>query len=99
MIALSLAICGNKRMLPSSENPMSNQETTPRIDRRGGLSIGIGIGVGLITSKSVEKLLADSLGEWGAYGVAIIAAGLAAGIVALFVYTVMKPADGKSGKG
>ena len=69
---------------------MSNPPTSSRVDRRPGLSFGIGIGVALITSKSVEKLLTNSLGEWGAFGVALIAAGLAAGIVALLVYAVMK---------
>ena len=75
---------------------MAINPTNSRVDRRPGLAIGLGIGLALIASKSVEKLLASSLGEWGAFGVAILAAGLVAGIVAMVVYTAMKPRGGDS---
>ncbi len=37
-----------------------------------GAVIGLSVGLGLAVSKWVEKLLAPSLGSWGAFGVAIL---------------------------
>ena len=58
-------------------------EPAKKNDWRLGAIIGLAIGVSMVVSKGVEKSLGPELGEWGAFGVSLIAAALAAGIVGL----------------
>ena len=59
------------------------QQQKPRQDWRLGAAIGLGIVVAMWSSKFAEKSLTPHLGEWGAFGVSLLVALVAAGMVGL----------------
>lgn len=72
------------------------QSTLPTANWRFGIIIGLSIGVGIATSREVEKALEPSMGHWGALLIGIVAAGLISGLVALIVVLLM--GRGKGGR-
>ncbi len=61
------------------------QDTHPAKNWRFGLVVGLSTGLGIATSREVEKAFEPSLGHWGALPVSILAAVLVGGLVALLV--------------
>jgi hypothetical protein len=59
------------------------QQQNPRQNWRLGAAIGLGIVVAMWSSKFAEKSLTPSLGEWGAFGVSLLLALVAAGAIGL----------------
>ena len=58
-------------------------------NRRLGLILGVGIGVGIVAAKGAEKMLTPSLGEWGAFGVGLLVAVAVAPAAGLLVARVL----------
>ena len=64
------------------------QQQKPRQNWRLGAAIGLGIVAAMWSSKFAEKSLTPHLGEWGAFGVSLLAALVVAGVIGL-VATVL----------
>jgi hypothetical protein len=56
-------------------------ETPRKYNWPFGALIGLAIGVAMVSSKAVEKMLGPEIGEWGAFGVSLIAAAFVAACV------------------
>ncbi|HUQ67913.1 MAG TPA: hypothetical protein VM165_00230 [Planctomycetaceae bacterium] len=52
--------------------------------------VGLAVGSAMGITRVVEKALAPQVGEWGAFGVSVIAAAAGAAIVSLIAYALTR---------
>jgi hypothetical protein len=57
---------------------------------RLGSTLGVGIGVGMLTGRTLEAALSPSLGGWGAFAVGILAGAGAGIVVGLFWLKIIR---------
>ena len=66
-------------------------EQRPRftVELRFFVVIGLGVGAGMVACRGAEKLLAPRLGDWGSFGVGLLAGVVVAAVVSLLVSHVV----------
>lgn len=69
---------------------MGSDEQKRNPDMRAVFAIGLGVGSAIGVSRVVEKALTPHLGDWGAFGIGVVAAAVAAAVVGLVVYALTR---------